>query len=102
MSFLAFLLCLPTFAVLGVLYAVFPRRPRPAARLPADLGALVVATVLSILAMRLTLAHSSGEGAIWGQVLAAAAAFCTFLVVLGLALALRAVWLRRATPGPGP
>lgn len=102
MSALAFLLCLPTFAVLGALYAMFPRQPRPAARLAADLGALLAATVLSIMAMRLTLAHASGGPPIWGQVLAAAAAFCTFLAVLGLALALRSYWLRGMGSGPPP
>lgn len=99
MSALAFLLCLPSFVLLGVLYALFPRQPRPPARLAADLGALVLATALSLLAMRLTLAHGSGGGAIWGQVLAAAAAFCTFLAVLALTLVLRTRWLRRVAAG---
>lgn len=93
---LAFLLFLPTFAIVGALYCALPRRPRPALRWALDLAVLALAAALSIVAMRWGLHAGSGRGgAMWKQVVATLCAYGAFLGTLGLALPLRAAWLRR-------
>jgi predicted MFS family arabinose efflux permease len=95
-SGLAFFLFLPVFAILGVLYVAYPRQPRGGARLVADLGALVVAAALSVVAMRAGFAFGAGIGGpIWKQILATLFAYGAFLASLGVALVLRSAWLRR-------
>lgn len=95
-AFLSLLLFLPTFAIVGALYCVFPRRPRPALRWPLDLAVLALAAAFSIVAMRWGFHASSGRGgAMWKQVVATLHAYGAFLGVLGFALPLRAAWLHR-------
>lgn len=95
-SGLAFLLFLPSFAIMGALYWWFPRRPRNASRRIADALAVLVACGASIVAMRWGFANAGGDGRIWPQVLATLLAYGVFLAVLGLAIPVRARWLRRS------
>lgn len=96
-SNLTLILFLPWFAILGVLYWVYPRRPRGAARRGFDLAALVLAVLASWVAMRWGLVHADPQaGAIWKQVLACLTAYAAFLAVLGVAAWLRAILLRPA------
>jgi len=88
---LALILCLPTFAILGGLYCVYPKSTRGPKRLAADLAVLAFATALSVAAMRWGFRSASGTGgALWKQVLATLLAYGAFLGVLGMG------WLVRA------
>ena len=52
MPYLAVILFLPWFLLLGSLYWLFPRQPRTARRKGFDLAALAVAYVLSFIGMQ--------------------------------------------------
>jgi hypothetical protein len=93
---LALFLFLPLFAILGALYCAFPRQPRGAARVAADLAALLAAAAISLLAMRSGFALALGvAGPIWKQILATLFAYAAFLASMGVALVFRAAWFRR-------
>lgn len=95
MSFLTLILFFPWFAILGALFWLFPRTPRGAARVVFDLLTLVIALVLSVIAMRYGYDNADpAAGAIWKQVLATLNAYGAFLAVLALAWPLRRVLLR--------
>ena len=98
MPYLALILFLPWFFLLGSLYWLFPRQPRNARRKAFDLITLGVAFVLSFIGMQwgysLGLADA-GTGAIWKQVLATLVAYGAFLFVLTVAIPLRGWWLSR-------
>lgn len=87
---LAFILFLPSFAILGALYCMFPRHPRHARRTLADLAVLLAAGALSIAAMRWGFATVAGEGRIWQQIVATLCAYGVFLALLTLAVFVRA------------
>jgi hypothetical protein len=101
MAWLSLLLFLPWFVLLGALYWLFPRQPRDAARRWFDGLALLLAFVLSIVAM--LWGHHIGvvqsdAGPIWRQVLAVLYAYGAFLAVMVAAILLRTSWLaQRAT-----
>lgn len=98
MPFLAVVLFLPWFALLGALFWLFPRQPRGARRKLFDVAALAVAFVLSVIGMRWGYAlglADVGTGAIWKQVLATLVAYGAFLFVLTVAVPLRTWWLAR-------
>ncbi|HEY0233158.1 MAG TPA: hypothetical protein VGC55_18065 [Dokdonella sp.] len=93
---LAFILFLPVFAIIGVLYCLFPRHPRGAARLLGDLAVLILAAVLSVFAMRWGFHAAAGvAGALWKQIVATLLAYGAFLAIVCLALPLRALWWHR-------
>jgi uncharacterized membrane protein YhaH (DUF805 family) len=93
---LAFILFLPTFCVVGYLYCLFPRTPRGATRLVADIGAVLAAAAFSILAMRWGFHAALGVGgAVWKQVAATLLAYFVFLAVIAIAWPIRALFLRR-------
>jgi len=98
MPFLAMVLFLPLFALLGTLFWWFPREPRDRRRKAFDTISLIVAFVLSMLGMywgyALGLADI-GTGAIWKQVLATLVGYGGFLFVLTVAVMLRMWWLER-------
>lgn len=97
MSALAFVLFFPVFVLIGIVYTTFPRQPRGAVRVAADLGVLILAAALSLAAMRWGFRTATGAGgAIWPQVLAALFAYGAFLATIVIALPLRALWLRRS------
>lgn len=87
---LAFILFLPWYAILGVLYWVFPRKPRTLARWVFDVGALAIATLATIAST-----HWSFRGAdtaidaMWPQILATAVSYGIFLGVMTVAFFLR-------------
>lgn len=101
MAWLSLLLFLPWFVLLGALYWLFPRQPRHAARRWFDGLALLLAFVLSVVAM--LWGHHIGvlqsdAGPIWRQVLAVLYAYGAFLAVMVAAILLRTPWLaQRAT-----
>lgn len=92
MAWLSLLLFLPWFAVLGGLYWLFPRTPRPAARRRFDLVVLLLALVLSVAGMHWGYHEGlawRGAGPIWRQVLAVLYAYGAFLAALAVAIPLR-------------
>ena len=98
MPYLALILFLPWFLLLGALFWLFPRQPRNPRRKAIDIAALVVAFVLSFVGMQWGYAlglADVGTGAIWKQVLATLVAYGAFLFVLTLAVPLRGWWLSR-------
>ena len=98
MPYLAIILFLPWFLLLGALFWLFPRQPRNPRRKAFDIAALVVAFVMSFVGMQWGYAlglADVGTGAIWKQVLATLVAYGAFLFVLTLAVPLRGWWLSR-------
>lgn len=98
MPYLALVLFLPWFLLLGSLYWLFPRQPRNPRRKAFDLSVLAVAFVLSFIGMQWGYAlglADAGTGAIWKQVLATLVAYGAFLFVLTVAIPLRGWWLAR-------
>lgn len=96
MPYLALILFLPWFAVLGVLFWLFPRTPRSRARRLFDAAALIVAFVLGFVGMRWGYANADvAADPIWKQVLACLVAYGAFLGVLAFAWPLRGALLRR-------
>lgn len=92
MAWLSLLLFLPWFALLGALYWVYPRTPRPLARRAFDTAVLMLALVLSIAGMLWGYSEGAADarsGPIWRQVLAVLYAYGAFLAVLALAIPLR-------------
>ena len=98
MPYLALILFLPWFLLLGSLYWLFPRQPRNARRKAFDLATLGIAFVLSFIGMQWGYAlglADVGTGAIWKQVLATLVAYGAFLFVLTVAIPMRGWWLAR-------
>ena len=98
MPYLALILFLPWFVLMGALFWLFPRQPRDAARKRFDVVALAVALVLSFGGMQWGYAlglADVGTGAIWKQVLATLVAYGAFLAVMFIAVLLRSGWLQR-------
>lgn len=98
MPFLAVVLFLPWFLLLGALFWLFPREPRHAARRRFDVVALVLAFALSIAGMQWGYAlglADVGTGAIWKQVLATLVAYGAFLMAMFVAVVLRGWFLSR-------
>ena len=87
MPYLALILFLPWFLLLGALFWLFPRQPRNPRRKAFDIAALVVAFALGL--------ADVGTGAIWKQVLATLVAYGAFLFVLTVAVLLRSLFLSR-------
>lgn len=89
---LSLILFLPWFAILAVLYWVFPRRRPGVASRSVDAAVLLVSLLLSVWAMRWGFLNADPEaGAIWKQVLATLTAYGAFLLVLGAAWTWRGV-----------
>ena len=98
MPYLAIILFLPWFLLLGALFWLFPRQPRNPRRKAFDIAALVVAFVMSFVGMQWGYAlglADVGTGAIWKQVLATLVAYGAFLFVLTVAVPLRSLFLSR-------
>lgn len=98
MPYLALILFLPWFVLMGALFWLFPRQPRDAARKRFDIAALAVAFVLSFGGMQWGYAlglADVGTRAIWKQVLATLVAYGAFLAVMFIAVVGRSWWLQR-------
>ena len=103
---LAAILFAPWFAILAVLYCLYPRRPRPRWRAPFDAAALGISAGLFVLALYWAQGWADqGYGRMWQQIVGTSVSYGVFLAALGLAF-----WIRRrlladhvALPGPpGP
>ena len=98
MPYLALILFLPWFLLLGALFWLFPRQPRNPRRKAFDIATLIIAFVLSFIGMQWGYAlglADVGTGAIWKQVLATLVAYGAFLFVLTVAVPLRSLFLSR-------
>ena len=83
MQDLALILFLPWFAILGVLYWLFPRQPRNRARRWFDAIALILAAFAAFLGTRWAYANADlSVGAMWRQILASLVAYGLFVLVL--------------------
>ena len=97
---LAFILFLPTFAILGVLYWVYPRQPRNRVRTIADVLVLIGAAAISIWAMRWGFAAVAGSaGHMWQQIMATLVAYGVFLASMLIATLVRARLLHKRRAG---
>jgi hypothetical protein len=93
---LALLLFAPWFLILAVLYWVYPRQPRDAARRLFDASALAIALIAFVAALHWAHAYADRRyGEMWPQVLATSVGYGVFLAVLVVAVFLRRAWLRR-------
>jgi hypothetical protein len=92
---LALLLFAPWFLILAVLYWVYPRQPRHAARRLFDAGALAIALIAFVLTLHWAHAYADRRyGEMWPQVLATSAGYGVFLAVMLVAIYVRRAWLR--------
>lgn len=88
---LALILFLPWYAILGVLFWVYPRQPRTRARRIFDVAALVAAVLATVASMQWSfLVADTRVDAMWPQILATSVSYGVFLGVMTLAW-----WLRR-------
>ena len=92
---LALLLFAPWFLILAVLYWLYPRQPRDAARRLFDATALAIALVAFVLTLHWAHGYADRRyGAMWPQILATSAGYGVFLLVLVVAIFARRAWLR--------
>ncbi|HEY5852412.1 MAG TPA: hypothetical protein VIT62_16820 [Lysobacter sp.] len=93
---LALILFAPWFAILSVLYWMYPRQPRGPARALADSAALALASAAAFAGMYWGMRHADpGFGPMWKQVLATSLAYGLYLGVMTLTLLLRRAWFAR-------
>ena len=93
---LAALLFAPWFAILAVLYCVYPRQPRPAWRGAFDAAALGAAVAVFVLVLRWGLDWAdAGYGRMWQQIVGTSVSYAAFLTVLTTAFRIRRRLLRR-------
>lgn len=99
MSLLALLLFTPWFAILGWAFLSYPKSHAVTpARRRFDIGALLLALLLSVLAMRWAYyLRFADAGPLWPQVIATLAGYHVFLAVLLVAYLLRRHQFRRAS-----
>ena len=87
---LALILFLPWYAILAVLYWLYPRKPRGLVRIGYDLVALGLATAATVASMHWSMVTADLRyGALWPQILATSVSYGVFLAVLTLAFFLR-------------
>ena len=92
---LALILFLPWFAILAVLYWVYPRQPRPSWRPWFDLGALAVSSLVFFASLHWAMAWADrGYGKMWQQIVGTSVSYGAFLTALGLAFWFRHRMLR--------
>ena len=89
---LALILFVPWYAILAVLFWMFPRQPRDVARKAFDSASLVLATALSAASMYWSIDTADPQyGDMWRQILATSVGYGVYLLVLTVA-----VFVRRA------
>jgi len=94
---LTLILFLPWFLILGVLYWLFPRKPRGAARVLYDLAALALSVAAFLWSVHWSVANADTQyGKLWPQILATALGYGVFLAALGAAFGVRHVLFRRS------
>ncbi len=95
MPYLALILFLPWFLILGVLFVIYPRVPRTPARRIFDLATLALAGVGSFIGMRWAYQTAdTSVGMMWQQIFATLVAYGIFLAVMTIALIVRLPLLR--------
>ena len=95
---LALILFAPWFLILAVLYWVYPRQPRDAARRLFDIVALLVMVIAFVTTLHWAHAHATrAHGTMWPQILATSVGYGVFLLMLTVAVFVRRAWLRRRT-----
>ena len=102
---LALILFIPWYAILAVLFWLFPRQPRTFARKAFDTASLVLATSLSALGMYWSIDTADPQyGDMWRQILATSVSYGVFLAVMAIAMLVRWRWLRGrdAATSPSP
>jgi hypothetical protein len=102
---LALILFIPWFAILGVLYWVYPRRPLRAGRRLFDSASLALAVLAACAGMYWSMGNADARfGHMWAQVLASTLSYGAFLLVMTVAFFVRRRWLRAgiATAGATP
>jgi len=93
---LAALLFAPWFAILAVLYWIYPRKPRPSWRGPYDAAALGIAVAVFVLVLHWGQGWADrGYGRMWQQIVGTSVSYGAFLTVLTLASWFRHRLLRR-------
>lgn len=98
---LAMILFLPWFAILGVLFWLYPRGPRTAARVAFDAGALLASTTAGVVATWWSIDNADPRfGGMWRQVLASTLSYGAFLGVLTAAFFARRRWLPAPPASP--
>ena len=91
MPALALVLFAPWFLILSVLYWLYPRAPRHAARRRFDAAALLLAFAGCLASLHWSFGIADrGYGNLWPQILATSVGYGVFLALLG-----GAFWLRR-------
>lgn len=90
-------LFLPWFLILGVLYWLFPRRPRHAMRRLFDAASLLLATVVFVFVLHEAQTFADPvHGRMWRQILATSLGYGAFLLVLVVGALVRwRLWSRR-------
>jgi hypothetical protein len=87
---LAVILFLPWYAILAVLYWVYPRQPRTRRRWCFDVGSLAIALLATVGSTQWSVLNAdTSVDAIWPQVLATAVSYGVFLAVMTAAFLLR-------------
>ncbi|MGH8072523.1 MAG: hypothetical protein ACREO4_00430 [Lysobacter sp.] len=100
---LALILFLPWYAILAVLFWLFPRQPRTLARKAFDSASLVLATALSAWSMYWSMETADPRhGHMWGQILATSLSYGVFLAAMTAAMLVRWRWLRGRTTATSP
>lgn len=92
---LALILFLPWFLIVGTLFWLFPRTPRPPRRALFDAMALLASVLAFMVAIHW--AHAIADpayGPMWRQVLATAVGYGAYLAVMAAAFLWRRRWLR--------
>lgn len=97
MPYLALILFLPWFLILGVLFWLYPRTPRTSMRRVFDSATLLLAGIGSFVGMRWAyLTANTDVGTMWKQIFATLVAYGVFLGVMTAALIARQRLLRKA------
>lgn len=95
MPTLALVLFAPWFLILSVLYWLYPRQPRHAARRMFDAAALVLAFVGCLLSLHWSFGLADRSyGHLWPQILATSVGYGVFLAVLVVAFFMRRAMFR--------
>ena len=96
MPYLALIMFLPWFLILGVLFWIYPRTPRTSMRRVFDSATLLIAGAGSFIGMRWGYLNANVEvGTMWKQILATLIAYGVFLGVMTVAVIVRPRLLRR-------
>ena len=95
MPYLALIVSTPWFLTLGVLYWLFPRKPRTSFRRMFDAATLLIALVGSFYGMQWAYQSADAKyGPEWQQIFAALMAAVVYHSVMGIAMVARHFLLR--------